>query len=692
MTQLTESTVYSFDVFDTLITRTVMRPAHTFLLAGAALRRGHEGAVMSPQAYLCARRAAERLARRRALPRDDCTFEEIFDAFPELKRWGITPQEAMDAELAAERRVMSPIVANITEVKRLQATGEQVLCLSDMYLPCWFVLELLTAQGVALAPNALYLSGESGLSKRSGRLFSFVLEQRGIPPTALHHVGDNHWSDVTIPRCLGIQATHTSEIEPTRYEQLPRPRRLAPISRSVSGGVARAARLVATTPDTDPAWAAFACDVAAPLLCGYVRWVLDHARRQGIRRLYFVSRDGQPLYRIALAMAGPDDPECRYLYGSRRAWLLPSVIRADSASLAWAWTRGTYFNAMDILRRLELDTPETHAVLRGHGFTPERLSGCLGGEDAAHLQRLILDSVLAERMLATAATRRDLLVRYLEQEGLLSEIPWALVEVGWILRPQHALQRVLHHAGAIQPAKGYYLGVAADHMPIAGCGEVWAYISHPRARINGQFRCEWFVKRATVALMENVFLAADHPSAIGYCADGERVVPVFDVASVSPRHAAFVSSLHAALCTYATTMPVADAFGCPPGTFARRALTVVKQFVFSPTLPEVAAFAWLHWSPDQGHAREQTYALARRLTVAELLGLTIQDLGLSHPRAPMPFFWLYGSLALSSWPVRTLGGFMNLLSPLAAVLRQARYALRHVARTSRRASPLRDDV
>lgn len=653
-----------------------MRPSHAFFLAGRFLCRDRECAGFTPHNYQRARQRAERLARQRALPRDDCTFEEIFASFPELDRWGIPVQAAMDAELNAERTLMRPVAANIADVKQLQTSGAKVLFLSDMYLPRWFVLELLETQGISIAPETLFLSGELGLSKRTGRLFSFVLEYLGIPPEALHHVGDNSWSDVVVPQRLGITTTQTKAITPTRYEQLPRPRRFAGVSRSVLGGIARASRLEAATADADPAWSAFGCNVAGPLLCGYVRWVLDHARSRGITRLYFVSRDGQPLYKIALAIAGPRDPECRYLYGSRRAWLLPSVIRPDAASLAWAWTKGTYFSAADILRRLELDTPEVSDILLDYGFTAERISGFLDEDSASYLKRVVLETSLAEHVLARAAIQRGLLLDYLRQEGLMSDTSWALVDVGWKLRPQQALHHILSFEDAAHRTRGYYLGLAVDHMPLDACGDVWAYISHPQACVESRFRCRWLVKRATIALMENAFLAADHPSVIGYRTDSDRVLPVFDSSIPTTHHRNYAVKLHRSLSTYARNLSVANAFGLNFDVLAWRSLAIVKEFAFAPTRQEAEAFSWLQSSPDQGHSGDRTYCLARPLTVIGLLHLVIQDLGLFRANKPMPFFWLHGSLALSSRPTRILAELLKLLNIFVVLARFARTRLR----------------
>ena len=68
-------------------------------------------------------------------------------------------------------------------------------------------------------------------------------------------------------------------------------------------------------------------DVSAPLIALFVDWCLRESRAAGIERLYFLSRDGQVMMQVAeiLGLRDSDPTDCRYLYVSRQALLLPAV-------------------------------------------------------------------------------------------------------------------------------------------------------------------------------------------------------------------------------------------------------------------------------------------------------------------------------------------------------------------------------
>ena len=64
----------------------------------------------------------------------------------------------------------------------------------------------------------------------------------------------------------------------------------------------------------------------APVLYGYVCWVLKEAEKRGICTLYFLSRDGYILRKIAQQICEKKKMriECRYLYCSRASLRMPA--------------------------------------------------------------------------------------------------------------------------------------------------------------------------------------------------------------------------------------------------------------------------------------------------------------------------------------------------------------------------------
>ncbi|WP_458458097.1 hypothetical protein, partial [Pseudobutyrivibrio sp.] len=71
--------------------------------------------------------------------------------------------------------------------------------------------------------------------------------------------------------------------------------------------------------------------LAGPMLYPYVNWVVQNAISRKIEKLLFVARDGYILKKIAdiIIEANKYDIKTEYVYGSRRAWRMPSYKSSD---------------------------------------------------------------------------------------------------------------------------------------------------------------------------------------------------------------------------------------------------------------------------------------------------------------------------------------------------------------------------
>ena len=75
-----------------------------------------------------------------------------------------------------------------------------------MYLPANFIGSMLKDFSLMQENDSFYVSCEIGLTKKSGRLFSYVLAAEKLKPAQLYHLGDDPINDVIRPKKLGIIA------------------------------------------------------------------------------------------------------------------------------------------------------------------------------------------------------------------------------------------------------------------------------------------------------------------------------------------------------------------------------------------------------------------------------------------------------------------------------------------------------
>ncbi|HEV2473628.1 MAG TPA: HAD family hydrolase, partial [Chthonomonadales bacterium] len=353
--------VHSFDVFDTCVSRHLAYPRDLFYALGLELCPSD---LSSDERDAFAKRfrrlriRAEKQAYRSARPRQGATLSDIYRHFEPPPGLVLPNAAILAAEVELERRNIYAVPEILAELQRLRSEGKRLIFVSDMYLPASILSPLLVDLGVKRDGENLYVSCDAGLSKHSGRLYAHVLKQENLEPVDVLHVGDNAWADVRMPETLGITARRFQAATLTPHERSIAGGKVSTsIQSSTLAAFSRQSRLAAWEQDGG---AAMPLDDAihtyiTPLLISYVAWVLEQARGSGIKRLYFVARDGEVMHKIASRLQGSDPGiELRYLYGSRRAWLTPSIIRSSSTWRKLIATPGQSNMRPDMLARIGL--------------------------------------------------------------------------------------------------------------------------------------------------------------------------------------------------------------------------------------------------------------------------------------------------------------------------------------------------
>lgn len=201
--------------------------------------------------------------------------------------------------------------------------------------------------------------------------------------------------------------------------------------------------------------------VLAPMLCSYVLWVLQEAVRAGKRRLYFLARDGYQMYQIAEIFCGKwgISLECKYLYCSRYALRMAEYALHIDAALDYLCLDGIYVTLETVCNRAGIFSEEEI----------EQAAEALGIAD--HKRRLSYAELktLRKKLGQYEEFKRKIeekgneayksAIGYFRQEGMLEEIPYALVDSGWSGSIQQSFLRLLQSAGKKEGIQGYYFGL-----------------------------------------------------------------------------------------------------------------------------------------------------------------------------------------------------------------------------------------
>lgn len=201
--------------------------------------------------------------------------------------------------------------------------------------------------------------------------------------------------------------------------------------------------------------------IFAPVLLGFVEWVLQEAESRGIHRLYFLARDGYQMYLAAAFLCEKRklDLDCRYLYGSRYAWRMPQFALMGEGCLDMLCRGGIDVTFEKVMRRGGLTGEESEAVAEELGFV-QNYRKILSYSEVMQLKKPLADSRLfLPFVYEHSRAAYENTMGYFRQEGLLEDVRYALVDSGWTGSLQQTLAQLLHHAGYEKQPEGFYFGL-----------------------------------------------------------------------------------------------------------------------------------------------------------------------------------------------------------------------------------------
>ncbi len=509
-------TLYSFDVFDTLIHRRGVVPVSVFYYVQTRARQAGGFPLFLVDNYPELRMQAEGAVRdtRRRTPGNlqtgllEIHFSDIFDRIQSLYELTDEQRALLEQwEIEGELRSCIPDAAMIQRVRQLVGAGEKVILLSDMYLDLEVVTELLRIADPMLAELPLFLSNESGYQKTTRKLFIEAYREVGYDFADWVHVGDSPNADEKRPAELGI-----------RSELIPKTALDGPFETSLTVSVPTydgflVAGIVRDLLRSRPFGLRdqFALEFVALNLIPYIDWVLRDSLARGYQTLYFVSRDGHHLKLVADALiAAHDYPlKTRYIYGSREAWRVASQVETvDADTFGEYGSLANTHSGPALLKAARLSVADFTTMFPEYAaFATQR---SLTKKQVAEVVEVMGGSKdFNDHLLAVARAERELVGAYLGAHMNLDE-PFAVVEYWGRGYTQDCLVRILGTLAGRPLATPFYYARSIYQTE----GE--------------SIRHNYTASRQSLLAMEAVFANLPYGTVLGYERQGDEVVQIIE--------------------------------------------------------------------------------------------------------------------------------------------------------------------
>lgn len=425
----------SFDVFDTLLKRDVPNPVDIFSIVENNFNVSD---------YKKLRIEAEKRARNATSGRE-VSFQEIIDNIPVNDK-----SYCMESEILSEIELATPN-CDMLDIYDYCVKNKKVILISDMYLSREVLAKLLQKIGIT-GYEKLYISNELNETKASGELFNYVLQDNMLEGKKILHIGNSFKADYVNARMCGMRSFKiaTKNVRTRKkYKVATREQDklnylLAFINNHTHKGYSN--------------YEKFGYECFGPLLYGFIKWLYDDMKHNGVEQVFFMARDGFVMRQVYHEMGYQNDIPDFYFEASRRSLRIP------------AYNRTMGFE--DVLR--ELTVPNKTNLLQifdSLGLEADKYNkeiAKVGLDKTEHLKRDLLVSnekfkqlfdIIYEDVMENAAAEAEQLDKYLAQFDFSKRT--AIVDIGWGGSMQKYLISTLDRLHIKNNVIGYYVGLSA---------------------------------------------------------------------------------------------------------------------------------------------------------------------------------------------------------------------------------------
>lgn len=595
--------VLSLDVFDTLLWRRVPRPPDVFAMLGARLRGdGCCPEWIDDATFRRMRIDAEQRARRSTTSAfGEVSLFDIWREMPLSMFDGADLDELARAEVEVERAVT---VVDLDIAHLVQLAGKNdvpIAVVSDTYLTEDQLGYLLDRPGLEPLRKAwVFRSQQHGLDKSSG-LWEIVLDELGMSPEQVVHVGDSEIADEQVPSELGVRTVQHRRMDADFAQVLKREHEsvesVGPARSSVHpeygdfGLTSLRARTVQATPDdvgtsAQASWR-FGAAVLGPVLTGFAEWVARQAHRSGMSTLWCPMREGEFLSKLVnnAARARGWDVTAKPIWLSRQVTSIAALDCFDHDSVRDFIRRSYQLTVGQLLASLALRPGEVP---------------CLADKRDTLLDRPdIVDRVtvavtesphLRNRLAGTVTAARERLLGALDRAGALELPNLPIVDLGWGGTIQFQLDQALQRSRTGVRPVGFYLATdeRVTRLPMAGL-RAEAYLGqtgHPQEVVHALSRSPEVIEQCVSARCGSLIDFADDgspllgPSASSHTQDVERQAVQNGIAAFQQNWSRYVES---------------SAWPELSGPAVPRLATIISSALRAPTAPEAGVFGnWRH--------------------------------------------------------------------------------------------------
>lgn len=445
--------VISFDIFDTLITRSVSDPMEIFNYMQFELSKSRILPVELQSLRFTSAGQALQVERGKV---DDITLSKIYEEMPIYQEL-----ESTENNIEVASTIKHPIGRHLYEYALKK--NKKIVYTSDMYLEENTIKKILRKNNYSTDFD-LYLSSAYGKKKETGRLFlklSSDMRANGYQNSDILHIGDNYSSDYLQPRSQGIKSLHFPCADSKSFELFPIEKELKGMCSLWNSMVSQHSKLFCLEKPklANDFFIRCGMELAGPFAMNMALHVKNVIEKNEIDLTIFMARDGRIIMKAFDALTSEQNkiPEYKYLSLSRATVISATLSNPLNDSDIYFLTEGALLGGNKLRHYLEkagLNSQSEDLNSRIIDLFGEIDPVC-NFNNFKSLSRLLREN--SSQIYSNFQSHRNGLLNYLKRNfsGYTNIL---LVDVGWLLNIHNRLKKFCDDNNINVKLKGAYIG------------------------------------------------------------------------------------------------------------------------------------------------------------------------------------------------------------------------------------------
>lgn len=403
-----------FDIFDTIVSRTV-QPEYTKKIWANHVVKRCQLNISIIELYTKRNHIEARLGEENAKKGHDWEFKYI-DLLTELYKevdMKLTKEEfikiATDIEIDVESNVQKVDDEVISEIKKAKKEHKKIYCISDMYLSKQMITKIFKNLGIQDYFDDIFVSCEYIKNKKSGELYTLVLNHLKAKPNECIMIGDNEHSDYNMPKEKGMEAIHLDRQKNyKKYEKFEQENNPEIVSSKFKD-------LLKTSTDN------FEHTIFS--LYAFTEKLYYNLLKDNLDEVFFLSREGEYLKKLFDEYQNNiygKKIKTNYILVSRKATYLPSLKTLEEEDFASLLQQYVYINLKEFLGSLNFAQKDIKAILDSYSEDCKKLvkSVKLNNNETKEMKALI-DKNYDQKIIYLYESK---ILKYLKKNNKFKEI------------------------------------------------------------------------------------------------------------------------------------------------------------------------------------------------------------------------------------------------------------------------------